>query len=89
MASSRQHSGQALHKTGKTRSYGNTPAAREGADMAVWFMRLLQCLLCEESTLFHAETTTGAGSLRTPTNDRRNNVLRPRERAYALTTEAR
>ena len=52
--------------------------------MAVWFMRRLQCLLCEESTLFHAEIATDAGSLRTPTNDCRNNVLRTRERAYAL-----
>jgi hypothetical protein len=62
---SRQHSGQALHKTGKTPlGDGNTTAAREDADMAVWFMRRLQCLLCEESTLFHAEIATDAGSLR-------------------------
>jgi hypothetical protein len=52
--------------------------------MAVWFMRRLQCLLCEESTLFHAEIATDARSLRTPTNDCRNNVLRTRGRAYAL-----
>ena len=26
-------------------------------------MRRLQCLLCEESALFHAETATDAGSL--------------------------
>ena len=57
--------------------------------MAVWFMRQLQCLLCEEAFLFHAEIATDAGSLRTPTNDCRNNVLRARERAYALNTEAR
>ena len=43
--------------------------------MAVWFMRRLQSLLCEEPTLFHAEIATGAGSLRTQTNDCRNNVL--------------
>ena len=49
--------------------------------MAVWFMRRLQCLLCEESTLFHAEIATDAGGLRTPAND---NVLRTRERSYAL-----
>jgi hypothetical protein len=55
---------------------GNTTAAREGADMAVWFMRRLQCPLCEESTLFQAEFATGAESLRTSTNDCRNNVLR-------------
>jgi hypothetical protein len=52
--------------------------------MAVWFMRRLQCLLCEESTLFHAEIATDAASLRTPTNDRRSNVFRMRKRAYAL-----
>jgi hypothetical protein len=52
--------------------------------MAVWFMRRLQWLLCEESTLFRAEIATDAGSPRTPTNDCRNNVLRPRERAHAL-----
>ena len=52
--------------------------------MAVWFMRRLQCLLCEESSLFQAEIATEAGSLRTPTNDCRNNVFRTRERAYAL-----
>jgi hypothetical protein len=54
--------------------------------MAGWFMRRLQCLLCEESTLFHvhAEIATDAASLRTPTNDCRNDVLRTRERAYAL-----
>jgi hypothetical protein len=52
--------------------------------MAVWFMRRLQCPLCEESTLFPAEIATGAGSLRTSTNDCRNNVLRTQERAYAL-----
>ena len=52
--------------------------------MAVWFMRRLQCLLYEESTLFHAEIATDAGSPRTPTNDCRSNVLCTRERAYAL-----
>ena len=52
--------------------------------MAEWFMRRLQCLLCEESTLFHAEIATDAASPRTPTNDSRNNVLRTQERAYAL-----
>ena len=36
--------------------------------MTVWFMRRLQCLLCVE----------------TPTNDRRDNVLRTRELAHAL-----
>jgi len=35
---------------------GNTTAAREGADMAVWLKRRLQCLFCEESALFHAKT---------------------------------
>jgi hypothetical protein len=68
---------------------GNTTAAREGADMAVWFMRRLQCPLCEESTLFHAEIAIDAGSLRTPPTDCRNNVLRTRERAYAVNHWAR
>jgi hypothetical protein len=52
--------------------------------MAVWFMRRLQCLLCEEFTLFRADIATDAGSLGTPTNDRRDSVLRTRERAHAL-----
>jgi hypothetical protein len=52
--------------------------------MAVWFMRWPQCPLCDEFTLFHAEIATGAARLGTPTNDRRNNVLRTRERARAL-----
>jgi hypothetical protein len=57
--------------------------------MAVWFMRRLQCLLCEESILFAAEIAADARRLRTPTNACRNNVLRTRRRAYALNTEAR
>ncbi len=52
--------------------------------MAVWFMRWLQCLLCEQSTLFHAEIAADAGRAGTPQNDRRDNVLRTRERAHAL-----
>ena len=52
--------------------------------MAVWFMRRLQCLLCEEFTLFHVEIATDARTAETPTNDRRDNVLRTRERAHAL-----
>jgi hypothetical protein len=52
--------------------------------MAVWFMRRLQGLPCEQFTLFHAEIATAAGRARTTTNDRRNNVLRTRERAHAL-----
>ena len=52
--------------------------------MAVWFMRQLQCLLCEEFTLSCAEIAADAGSVGTPTNDRRDNVLRTRERAHAL-----
>jgi hypothetical protein len=34
---------------------GNTIAAREDLGMAVWSMRRLQCLLCEQFTLFCAE----------------------------------
>ena len=52
--------------------------------MAGWFMRRLQCLPCEAFTLFFAEIATAAGSAGTPTNRRRNNVLRARERAQAL-----
>jgi hypothetical protein len=63
---------------------GNTSAAREGADMAVWFMRRLQCLPREQFILFHAEIARDAASVEIPTNDRRNNVLRTRDRAHAL-----
>jgi hypothetical protein len=52
--------------------------------MAVWFMRRLQCLPCEQFTLLHTEIATAAGRVRTSTNDRRNNVLRARGRAPAL-----
>jgi hypothetical protein len=81
----RQHSGtQAFHKTGKTPlGDGNTTAAREGTGMAVWSVRWLHCSLCEQLSLFHVEIATGA-RVRTPTNDRRDNVLRTRKRAPAL-----
>ena len=52
--------------------------------MAVWIMPRLQCLLCKEFTLSRAELATDAGSAETPANDRRDNVLRTRERAHAL-----
>ena len=52
--------------------------------MAVWFMRRLQGLLCEEFTLSRAEIAADPGSAGRPTNDCRNNVLRTRERAHAL-----
>lgn len=52
--------------------------------MAVWFMRRLQCLPCEQFALFHAEIATAAGRVTTPANDRRNNVLRARGRTHAL-----
>jgi hypothetical protein len=52
--------------------------------MAVGFTRWLQCLLCEEFTLSRAELATDEGSAETPANDRRDNVLRTRERAHAL-----
>jgi hypothetical protein len=52
--------------------------------MAVWFVRRLQCLFCEEFILSRAEIATDAGSVETPTNDRRYHVLRTRERGYAL-----
>jgi hypothetical protein len=52
--------------------------------MAVWVMPRLQCLLCEEIILSRTELATDAGSAETPANDRRDNVLRTRERAHAL-----
>jgi hypothetical protein len=52
--------------------------------MAVWFMRRLQCLFCEENALSRAEIATNAGSVETPTNDCRDNVLRTWECAHAL-----
>jgi hypothetical protein len=52
--------------------------------MAVWFMRWLQCLLCEESSLYHVEIANDAGRVETPTTDPRNNVLRARQHAHAL-----
>jgi len=81
----RQHSGtQASIRRGKTPlGDGNTIAAREGIGMAVWFMRWLKCLLCEQLSLFHVAIAAGAG-VRTPTNDRRDNVLHTRKRAHAL-----
>jgi hypothetical protein len=83
---SRQHSGtQAHHKTGKTRSATATPLLRgRGADMAVGFMRWLQGLPCDQFNLFHGEIATDAGTVGTPTNDRRNNALPARAPAHAL-----
>jgi hypothetical protein len=49
--------------------------------MPVWFMSRL---LCEEFTPFRAGIATGPGRVGTPTNDRRDNVLRTLERAHAL-----
>src|SRR5258708_25455063 len=82
---SRQHSGTKLSiRRGKLARRRQAAAAREGADMAVWFMRRLQCLFCEEFTLSRAEIAADAGSVGTPTNDRRDHVLLTRERAHAL-----
>jgi hypothetical protein len=53
--------------------------------MAMWIMPRLQCLLCEELTLSRAELATDAESAETLANDRRDNVLRTRERAHAFT----
>src|SRR5258705_12931597 len=82
---SRQHSGyQAFHKTGKTRSATAIPQRRrEGTGMAVWFMRGLLPAL-RRIHLFRVEIAADAGSVETPTNDRRDNVLRTRELAHAL-----
>jgi hypothetical protein len=52
--------------------------------MAVWFMRWLQCLHCVEFALLRAPIAIDAGSPVTPTNHRRNNVLRMGDRAHAL-----
>jgi hypothetical protein len=52
--------------------------------MAVWFMRRLQCLLCEEFTLSSRRNHRRRWSVGTPTNERRDNVPRTRERAHAL-----
>jgi hypothetical protein len=52
--------------------------------MAVWIMPRPQCLLCEAIILSRTELATDAGSAETPANDRRDNVLRTRERAHAL-----
>jgi hypothetical protein len=52
--------------------------------MAVWFMRRLQCLLCEQFTLSRAAFAGDAGSAGAPAYDRRDNVPRMRERARAL-----
>jgi len=45
---------------------------------------MVQCLLCKEFALSCAEIITDAARLETPTSDRRNNVLRTRERTHAL-----
>jgi hypothetical protein len=54
--------------------------------MAVWFMRWLQCLPCEEATPFRATLSRAEipADPGTPTNDRRDNVLLTRKRAHAL-----
>src|SRR5260221_3562101 len=81
---SRQHSGTKLSiRRGKLARRRQTAAAREGADMAVWVMRRLQWLFCGEFTLSRAAIATDAGSVGTPTNDRRDNVLRTRGPAPA------
>ena len=52
--------------------------------MAAWFMRWLQSPLCDEFTLLGAEIATDSGSVATPENYRRDNVLHTRRRAHAL-----
>src|SRR5258708_13997142 len=48
---SRQHSGTKLSiRRGKLARRRQTTAAQEGADMAIWFVRRLQCLFCENSS---------------------------------------
>src|SRR5258708_16638576 len=82
---SRQHSGTKLSiRRGKLARRRQAAAAREGANMAVWFIRRLQCLFCEKFTLSRAEIAPDPGNLETPANDRPGNALRTRERAPAL-----
>jgi hypothetical protein len=90
---SRQHSGtklytfwyQALYKTGKTRSATATPLLRgRVCDMSVRTMRRLQCLLWEDFTLYRAAIATDSGRAGTPANNRRDKLLRTRQRAHAL-----
>jgi hypothetical protein len=83
---SRQHSGTKLStRRGKPARRRQHHCCVEGSGMAVWFMRWLQCLLGEEFTLLLSRRiATGSGRAGTPTNDRRDNVLRTRERAHAL-----
>src|SRR5260221_6362197 len=81
---SRQHSGTKLSiRRGKLARRRQTAAAREGADMAVWFMRRLQCLFCGEITLSRAENGTDAGNVGKPTNERADKPLRTRGHAHA------
>src|SRR5258708_22920404 len=83
---SRQHSGTKLSiRRGKLARRRQTAAAREGTDMAVLFTRPPQCLLCEEFTPSRPEIAAHAGSAGTPTNAPRDNLLRTRARAPALT----
>jgi len=83
---SRQHSGTKLStRRGKPARRRQHHCCVEGSGMAVWIMRWLQCLLGEEFTLLLSRRiATGSGRAGTPTNDRRDNVLRTRERAHAL-----
>jgi len=82
----RQHSGTKLSiRRGKTRSATATPLLR--GRVPIWrYGSCAGCSACsaKNPTLFHAEIAPDAGSLRTPTNDCRNNGLRTRERAHAL-----
>jgi hypothetical protein len=81
---------QALYKTGKTRSATATPLLRgRVCDMSEWTMRRLQWLLWEDFTLSRAAISTDSRRTGTPPNNRRDNVLRARQHAHALTTEAR
>jgi hypothetical protein len=57
--------------------------------MAVWFMRRLQCLFCEEFTLSRAETAADAGSVGTPTNDVETACCARRNVRMRWTMEAR
>ena len=49
--------------------------------MAVWFMRWLQGVLCEQPPLFHVRIASFAASMRAPSINGRDDAFRTRARA--------
>src|SRR5258708_15420695 len=73
---SRQHSGTKLSiRRGKLARRRQTAAAREGADMAVWFMRPLHWPFCEEFTLSRPANATRAAKPETTTKNPSRQLL--------------